>query len=51
MCKTDRLLYRDEFAARVVERQLLKLKVLETGGIDLARRSSAKLWHAARPVC
>lgn len=28
---------RDEFAAKDVERQLLKLEVFETGGVDLAR--------------
>jgi predicted nucleic acid-binding protein len=31
---------RDEFAAKDVERQLLKLEVFETGGIDLAREAA-----------
>lgn len=31
---------RDEFAAKDVERQLLKLEVFETGGVDLAREAA-----------
>ncbi len=31
---------RDEFAATAVERQLLKLEVFETGGVDLAREAA-----------
>ena len=31
---------RDEFAAKDVERQLLKLKVFETGGVDLAKEAA-----------
>jgi predicted nucleic acid-binding protein len=31
---------RDEFAAKDVERQLLKLAVFETGGVDLAREAA-----------
>ena len=31
---------RDEFAAKDVERQLLKLEVFDTGGVDLAREAA-----------
>jgi predicted nucleic acid-binding protein len=31
---------RDDIAAKAVERQLLKLEVLETGGVDLAREAA-----------
>jgi predicted nucleic acid-binding protein len=37
----------DEFAAKDVERQLLKLEVFETGGIDLAR-AAARYYRTLR---
>ena len=38
---------RDESAAKSVERQLLKLEVFDTGGVDLAREA-ARNYHTLR---